>query len=146
MISCAEKPEPNPAKLPQPKLPPVPLQSIRSTCRKPESLSSLWDLTCLLLCPWRLLADQVVEWPIQGSEGTLTLAQRSATEEAVRATKSPLAVLEPYSPFIDESLPLSISPLSASSQSTGCQEPMWEWQSSQRSDPPGPSTQLPGPE
>lgn len=46
------------------------------------------DLTCLLLCPWQA-SDQVVGWPIQDPEGTLTLAQRSATEEAVRATKSP---------------------------------------------------------
>lgn len=31
----------------------------------------------------------MVGWPIQDSGGTLTLAERSATEEAVRATKSP---------------------------------------------------------
>lgn len=104
---------------------------------KPEPLSSLQILPAYCFVPGRLLADQVIGWPIQDSEGTLTLAQRSATEEALKATKSPYgsSVSLTPSPFIEESLPLSLSPLSARSQSTGCQEPMGEWQSSQSSDP-----------
>lgn len=114
---------------------------------KPETLSSLRILPACCFVAGRLLADQVIGWPIQDSEGALTLAQRSATEEALKATKSPYgsSVSLTPSPFIEESLPpLSLSPLSARSQSTGCQEPMGEWQSELR--PPGPSTQPPGPE
>lgn len=101
--------------------------------RIPE-LPAILPVPCFV--PGRLLADQVVGWPVEDSEseGSLTLAQRSATEIAVSATKSPMAVLEPYPPFMHESSPCR-SALSALSLSSDCQEPMGKWQNSQSSDP-----------
>lgn len=83
-----------------------------------ETLSSLRILPACCFVPGRLLTGQVIGWPIQDSEGTLTLAQRSATEEALKATKSPYgsSVSLTPSPFIEESLPPPRPPVAQPAQ------------------------------